>query len=98
LVLLKNQEINPSEIYFHVLALSSHASQVGATHFHVDIGCHVNPTGPTTPFGTQNESRHFEWYDSSMSRATPFGMTHFGSKSAKSVFLIIYHFSITKNK
>jgi hypothetical protein len=25
-----------------------------------------------------------------MSRATPFGVTHFGSRSAKSVFLIIY--------
>jgi hypothetical protein len=63
----------------------------------MDIGCHVNPTGPTTPFGTQNESHHFDCLDSSMSHATPFGVTHFGSKSA-SVFLIIYRFSITKNK
>jgi hypothetical protein len=109
--LKKNREMNPPETYFHVLALSSHSSQVGATNEGVapcalarltstwTSGCHVNPTGSTTPFGIQNELRHFDWRDSSMSRATtPFGVTHFGSKSAKSVFLIIYRFSITKNK
>jgi hypothetical protein len=26
----------------------SHANSLGVTHFHVDIGCHINPTGPTT--------------------------------------------------
>jgi hypothetical protein len=76
----------------------SHTSSLGATHFHVDIGCHVNPTGRTITFGIQNDSHHFEWCDSSMSRVTPFGMTGFGSKSVKSVFLIIYCFSRTKNK
>jgi hypothetical protein len=54
-----------------------------ATHFHVVIGCHVNLIGPTTPFDTQNESRYFEWRDSSMSCATPFGVTHFGSTSVR---------------
>jgi hypothetical protein len=54
----------------------SHASALGTTHFHVNIGCHINPIGPTTTFGIQNESRHFEWHDSNMSRATPFGMTY----------------------
>jgi hypothetical protein len=57
-----------------------------ATHFHVDIRCHVNLIGPIT-----------KWRDSNISRATPFDVTHFGSKS-KSVFLMIYHFSIIKNK
>jgi hypothetical protein len=38
----------------------SHASSLGATHFCVDIGCHVNPIDPTITFGIQNESRHFE--------------------------------------
>jgi hypothetical protein len=69
-----------------------------ATHFHVDIRCHINSIGPTTFFVTQNESHHFEWHDFIMSRAIPFSVTHFGSKSAKSIFLIIYYFSITKNK
>jgi hypothetical protein len=55
---------------------------IDVTHFHVDIGCHVNPTGQTIPFGIQNESRHFKWRDSNMSRATPFGVTYFVSKSA----------------
>jgi hypothetical protein len=63
------------------------------THFHVDIDCHVNPTGPTTTFGTQNESRHFEWRDSSISHATPFGVTNFGPR-----FPYYLPFSITKNK
>jgi hypothetical protein len=46
---------------------------------------------------TFQESRYFDWRDSSMSRATPFGVTHFGSKSA---VCFTYHllFSITKNK
>jgi hypothetical protein len=29
----------------------SHASSLGATHFHVDIRCHINSTGPTITFG-----------------------------------------------
>jgi hypothetical protein len=33
-----------------------------------------------------------------MSHAIPFDVTDFGSKSAKSDFLIIYCFSIIKNK
>jgi hypothetical protein len=41
----------------------SHASSLGVTHFHVNIGCHVNLIGPTTTFGIQNESRHFERRD-----------------------------------
>jgi hypothetical protein len=76
----------------------SHSSSLGATHFHVDIGCYVNPIDLTITFGIQNDSHHFEWCDSSMSHVTPFGMTDFGSKSAKSVFFIIYCFSRTKNK
>jgi hypothetical protein len=36
----------------------SHTSSLGMTHFHVDIGCHVNLTSPITIFGIQNESRH----------------------------------------
>jgi hypothetical protein len=51
------------------------------SHLHMDIGCHVNSIDPTTSFGTQNESCHFKWRDSSMSRATPFDMTHFWLKS-----------------
>jgi hypothetical protein len=54
----------------------------GATHFHVYIGYHVNSTGLSAPFSTQNESHHFDWRDSRMSRAIHFGVTHFGSKSA----------------
>jgi hypothetical protein len=65
----------------------SHTSSLGATHFHVDIGCHVNPIDLTITFGIQNDSHHFEWCDSSMSRVTPFGMTDFGSKSASLFFL-----------
>jgi hypothetical protein len=56
----------------------SYASAHGMTHFHIDIGCHVNPIGATTPFDTQNKSRHFEWCDSSMSSSTPLHVTHFG--------------------
>jgi hypothetical protein len=74
----------------------SHANAHSATHFHVNIGYHVNPIGPT-PFGIQNESPHFEWRDSNMSRTTLLDVTHFRSKSV-SVFLIIYCFSMTKNK
>jgi hypothetical protein len=59
----------------------SHISAHGATHFHVDIACYVNPNGPTISFGIQSESRYFEWCDSSMSRATPLDVTYFGSKS-----------------
>jgi hypothetical protein len=96
--------MNTSETYFQVLTLLSRVSQVGVTYegvtlvhmtnFHMDIGCHVNRIDPTTPFGIQNESHHFE---SSMSRATSFGVTYFETKSIKYVFLIIYRFSITKN-
>jgi hypothetical protein len=53
----------------------------GVTHFHVNIGCHVNLISLTTPFATQNKSRHFDLRDSSMSRVTPFDLTHFESKS-----------------
>jgi hypothetical protein len=42
----------------------SHASSLNVTHFHVDIGCHINLTGPTTAFEIQNKSRHFKWRDS----------------------------------
>jgi hypothetical protein len=44
----------------------SYASLLGATHPHVDIGYHINPTGPTTTFGIQNESRYFELRDFSI--------------------------------
>jgi hypothetical protein len=60
----------------------NHASSLAATHFHVNIGCHVNPTSPTRTFSIQNESRHFEWRDSNMSRIIPFGVADFVSKSA----------------
>jgi hypothetical protein len=63
----------------------------GVTHIHVDIGCHVNLIGPTTLFGTQNEPCP----KGCMSHDIPFGVTHFESKSAKSIFLIIYYFPIT---
>jgi hypothetical protein len=49
------------------------------THFHVDIRCHVNSTGSTASFSTQNKSHHFNWHDFSMSRATPFSVTYFES-------------------
>jgi hypothetical protein len=64
----------------------SHTSSLSTTQFHVNIGCHINLTGFITTFGIQTESR------------TPFDVTDFGSKSAKSDFLIIYYFSITKIK
>jgi hypothetical protein len=54
---------------------------------HVDIRCHINPVGPVIFFGTQNEPHYFDWRGFSMSRATPLDMTHFRSKSAKSIFL-----------
>jgi hypothetical protein len=38
----------------------SHTNAHSVTHFHTDINCHVNLIDPTTPFGTQNESHHFE--------------------------------------
>jgi hypothetical protein len=37
-----------------------HVNSLGMTHFHVNIGCHVNPIDPTITFGIKNESRHFE--------------------------------------
>jgi hypothetical protein len=74
----------------------SHVSSLDATHLYVNIGCHVNLIGFTVTFDIQNESRHFEWRDSSMSHVIPFDVTDFESKSAD--FLIIYCFSITKNK
>jgi hypothetical protein len=40
--------------------LWTRAMCTGATHFYIDIRCHVNSTGPTTPFDTQNESHYFE--------------------------------------
>jgi hypothetical protein len=33
----------------------SRAMCTSVTHFHINIGCHVNLTGLTTPFSTQNE-------------------------------------------
>jgi hypothetical protein len=92
--------MNPGNFFFQILPFlvtPIHAGSLDATHFHVDIGCHINLTGLTITFGIQNELCHFEWRDS-MSRATHFGVTDFGSKSVKSDFLIIYCFSITKNK
>jgi hypothetical protein len=51
--------MNPSETYFQVLHILSHASQfisramcTDATQFHVDIGCHINPIDHTTTFDT----------------------------------------------
>jgi hypothetical protein len=38
IIFLKNQEINPSEIYFQVLPLSNCVSQVGMTH-EVVVSC-----------------------------------------------------------
>jgi hypothetical protein len=57
----------------------SHAISLGATHFYMDIGYNINPISHTTTFDIQNESRHFERRDSSMSRDTPFDVTDFGS-------------------
>jgi hypothetical protein len=60
-------------------------------HFHVDIGCHINLTGPTIPFSNYNGSHHFKWRDSSMNRATYFEVTNFGSKSALYYLLFLYN-------
>jgi hypothetical protein len=51
--------------------------------------------GPVTFFSTQNESYHFVWYDSSMSCATPFSVTHFGLKL---VFCFTYYLMFLYNK
>jgi hypothetical protein len=67
--------------------------EVTSDHLHDSL-----PIDSTTTFGIQNESRHFEWRDSSMSHATPFCVTDFLVKISKSDFLIFYYFSITKNK
>jgi hypothetical protein len=32
----------------------SHVNTHSAIHFHVDIACHINSIGLTTPFGTKN--------------------------------------------
>jgi hypothetical protein len=66
----------------------SHASAHGVTHFHVDIDCHINPTGPTTSFSTQIESHHFEWCDSSTSH--PFERHSFWVK----IIMIFLSFTI----
>jgi hypothetical protein len=50
------------------------------TYFYMDIKYHVNLIGPTTPFGTQNESHHFDWRDS------------FWIKISQVFFLIVYCF------
>jgi hypothetical protein len=70
---------------------SSHISVHNVTYLHMDTRCQVNLIGSTTSFDTQNDSRHFKWCDSSMSRVTPFDVTHLGSKSAV-CFLIIDYF------
>jgi hypothetical protein len=67
---------------------NSHAKPPGTTHFHVDIGCHVNPAGSTTLFSTQNKSHHFDWRDSNMSHTTSLGVTYFESKLANLFFLL----------
>jgi hypothetical protein len=71
---------------FLILTIFSRAGALDVTHFQVDINCHINPA---ISFSTQNESHHFYWCDTSMSRATSFCVTHFWSKSVKSNFLII---------
>jgi hypothetical protein len=71
------------------MVLFNHTSSLkppGTTHFYMDIDCYVNPGCPITFFGTQNESRHFDWCDSSMSLATPIGVTHFWVKTSLSLF------------
>jgi hypothetical protein len=45
--LLKNQEMNPVETYFHDLALSSRASLVGVTHEGVVLCALARLMGPT---------------------------------------------------
>jgi hypothetical protein len=36
----------------HGVIFTSHATLLDVTHFHVDIGCHVNPVSPVITFGT----------------------------------------------
>jgi hypothetical protein len=48
----------------------THVKHRGVTHDHVGIGYHIKLDGPATPFDTHNESRHTDWNDSNMSRAT----------------------------
>jgi hypothetical protein len=35
-------------------------SLLDVTHFHVNIGCHINPISFTITFGVQNEPHRFE--------------------------------------
>jgi hypothetical protein len=57
--------MNPTNFFLNLIFLShvsssgrdfqmSHASAHGVIHFHVDICCHVNSIGPSTPFGTSH--------------------------------------------
>jgi hypothetical protein len=85
-VFFKSSPFESRQSVRHDLSMN-HVSAHDVTHFHVDIDCHINLTGSTTSFGTQNELRHFELRDSSMSRATHLDVTHFGSKSASLFFL-----------
>jgi hypothetical protein len=53
---------------------------------------------PVLPQLSVSKMSHIIFNGVTMSRVTLFNVINFGSKSAKSDFLIIYNFSITKNK